>query len=53
MQGEIGIFPQKRMSQGAIKQEANAKAGTFAFGAQVQSGRSISVKPNKKQQRNL
>ena len=37
LQGDLGIFPNKRGSLGAIVsptgREKNAKAGTFAFGA--------------------
>ena len=43
----MGIFPAKRRSLGASspKPDRNAKAGTFAFGAKVESGRSVTVKP--------
>lgn len=54
MKADLGIFPQKRGSLGNMisptGRETNAKAGTFAFGSQVQSGRSVTVKPAMKKQ---
>ena len=46
----VGIFPAQRRSLGANspKPDRNAKAGTFAFGTKVESGRSITVKPELK-----
>ena len=50
LKGDLGIFPSKRMSQGAMISPArgNVKEGSFAFGAQVQSGRSVTVRPENK-----
>ena len=51
--GSLGIFASKKRSQGMIsppQKDRNAKAGTFAFGSQVQSGRSVTVKPAQKKQ---